>query len=231
MNMDEFIYEKLKAPCGVAVELVYGADDKSAKVWKMFAMQILSESEGDYRAITHLENGAPLLYGIPQRISISHTPHFLAMSSLPKTPDTNLEEVNERTAMGIDIEKSDRAQVLKIKEKFLSDKEFGLLPCVEKEEDASDEEIKRHILAWTCKEALYKSVMGKSADWKNDYTIVSLPQIAPNIKGATPEKYGAATITLHNPEKVINMQLSSWEAEGHVLTLAFSPKIAKFHVG
>lgn len=229
--MDEFIYEREKAPCGVAVELIYGADDKSAKVWKLFAMQILSESEGDYRAITHLENGAPLLDGTPQRISISHTSHFLAMASLPKTPDMNLEEVNERTAMGIDIEKSDRAQVLKIKEKFLSDEEFGLLPSVEKVEDATVEEIKSHILAWTCKEALYKSVMGKSSDWKNDYTIISLPQIASNIKEATPEKYGAATISLHNPDKVINMQLSSWEAEGHVLTLAFSPKIAKFPVG
>lgn len=229
--MDEFIYERVKAPCGVAVELIYGADDKSAKVWKLFAMQILSESEGDYRAITHLENGAPLLDGTPQRISISHTSHFLAMASLPKTPDMNLEEVNERTAMGIDIEKSDRAQVLKIKEKFLSDEEFGLLPSVEKVEDATVEEIKSHILAWTCKEALYKSVMGNSSDWKNDYTILSLPQIASNIKEATPEKYGAATISLHNPDKVINMQLSSWEAEGHVLTLAFSPKIAKFPVG
>lgn len=228
--MDEFIYEKEKAPCGVAVELIYGADDKSAKVWKLFAMQILSESEGDYRAIIHLENGAPMLDGTPQRISISHTSHFISMASLPKTPDMNLEEVNERTAMGIDIEKSDRAQVLKIKEKFLSEKELGLLPNVEKEEDASVEEIKNHILAWTCKEALYKSVMGKSSDWKNDYTIISLPQIASNIKAATPEKYGAATISLHNPDKVINMQLSAWEVGGHVLALAFSPKIAKFPV-
>ena len=229
--MDEFIYERDKAPCGVAVELIYGADYKSAKVWKLFAMQILSESEGDYRAISHLDNGAPLLDGTPQRISISHTSHFLAMASLPKTPDMNLEEVNERTALGIDIEKSDRAQVLRIKEKFLSDKEFDLLPSVEKEENASDKEIKRHILAWTCKEALYKAVMGQSADWKNDYTIISLPEIASNIKDATTEKYGEAQITLHDPVRVINMQLSSWEAEGHVLTLAFSPKIAKFPVG
>ncbi|MDE6023591.1 MAG: 4'-phosphopantetheinyl transferase superfamily protein [Muribaculaceae bacterium] len=229
--MDEFLYERDKAPCGVAVELIYGADDKSAKVWKLFAMQILSESEGDYRAVSHLDNGAPILDGTPQRISISHTSHFLAMASLPKTPDMNLEEVNERTAMGIDIEKSDRAQVLRIKEKFLSDKEFDLLPSVEKEEDASDEDIKRHILAWTCKEALYKAVMGQSADWKNDYTLITLPKIASKIKDATTEKYGEAKITLHDPERVINMHLSSWEAEGHVLTLAFSPKIAKFPVG
>lgn len=229
--MDDFIYEREKAPCGVAVEMIYGADDKSAKVWKLFAMQIFSEAEGDYRGIEHLEIGAPILYGIPQRISVSHTSHFLAIASLPKTPDMDLEAVNPRTSLGIDIEKSDRAQVLKIKEKFLSEKELPLLPNIEKPENASAEDIKTHILAWTCKEALYKAVMGKSSDWKKDYRIISLPKLASNIKEATPEKYGEAEIILHEPESVMKMQLSSWEVEGHVLTLAFSPKIAKFPVG
>lgn len=229
--MDEFIYEKDKAPCGVRVELIYGADDKSAKVWKLFAMQIFSESEGDYREIEHLENGAPMLYGIPQRISVSHTSHFLAVASLPKTPDTNLDVVNPRTAMGIDLEKSDRGQVLKIKEKFLTEEELPLLPKIEKPENASSDCITKHILAWTCKEALYKAVMGSSKDWKNDYRILSLPKLASNMKEATPEKYGEAEIRLHDQETTMKMQLSSWEVEGHVLTLAFSPKIAKFPVG
>ncbi len=229
--MCDFIYEKEIAPCGVAVEQIYGADEKSAKVWKMFAMQIFSEAEGDYRAIAHLGNGAPILDGIPQRISVSHTTHFLTVASLPKTPDIDLEEVSVRTALGIDIEKSDRAQVLKIREKFLTEDEMRLLPGVEKPEDASSEDVKSHILAWTCKEALYKAVMGKSPDWKNDYRIITLPQIASDIKGATADKYGEAEITLHEPEEtVMKMQLSSWEAEGHVLTLAFSPKIAKFPI-
>ncbi len=228
--MCDFLYEREIAPCGVAVEIIYGADEKSAKVWKLFAMQIFSESDGDYRDIIHMESGAPMLDAIPQRISVSHTSHFLAIASLPKTPDINLEEVNIRTAIGIDIEKSDRAQVLKIKEKFLSENECSLLHDVKSPQDATLEEVKDHILAWTCKEALYKAVMGKYSDWKNDYVIISLPKIAPNIKGATPEKYGMAEIILHEQDSVMKMFLSSWEVEGHVLTLAFSPKIAKFPV-
>ncbi len=51
--MDEFLYEKEMAPCGVVIEMIYGADGKSAKVWKLFAMQILSEADGDYREIAH----------------------------------------------------------------------------------------------------------------------------------------------------------------------------------
>lgn len=128
--MGEFIYQRSVAPCGVAVEEIYGAEEKSAKVWKLFAMQIFSESAGDYRSIVHLDNGAPLLEDVPQRISVSHTPHYLVVASIPKTPDINLEEFNIRTAIGIDIEKADRSQVLKVRDKFLSEDEQKLLPPV-----------------------------------------------------------------------------------------------------
>ncbi len=227
--MDDFMYEKEMAPCGVAVEMIYGADEKSAKVWKLFAMQIFSEAEGDYRSIEHFDNGAPYLEGVPQRISVSHTPHFLVVASIPKTPDIDLSEVTPRTAMGIDIEKSDRAQVLKIREKFLCKEELQLLPSVDDPDKSSLDTIKSFILAWTCKEALYKAVMGESSDWKNDYRILSLPKTAQNLSHATPDKYGKAEIILHGEhETKLEMQLSSWEADGHVLTLAFSSKIAKF---
>lgn len=226
--MAEFIYEKATAPCGVAVEMIYGADDKSAKVWKLFAMQIFSEAEGDYRVIEHMDNGAPLLAGIPQRISISHTTHCLVITSLPKTPDIDLTEVNVRTAMGVDLEKADRGQVIKIKEKFLCDEELSLLPSVEDASKASAEDIKKYILAWTCKEALYKADFGKATDWKTDYSILSLPKIAPGIKDATPEKYGEGEILIGNEK--IRMNLSSWEMEGHVVTIAFSGKIARYQV-
>ena len=75
------MYEREVAPCGVAVEMIYGADEKSAKVWKLFAMQILSEAEGDYRSIEHYDNGAPYLDGVSQRISVSPTPHCLVGAS------------------------------------------------------------------------------------------------------------------------------------------------------
>lgn len=224
--MSDFMYEKELAPCGVAVETIYGADEKSAKVWKLFALQIFSEAEGDYRSIGHLECGAPVLDGIPQRISVSHTSHCMVIASLPKTPDIALDEINVRTAMGIDLEKADRTQVLKIRDKFLSPSEKELLPAVADVEKASEDDIRRHILAWTCKEALYKSVMGSAPDWKGDYRIISLPVIAANIKSAVASKYGKALIKTAEGE--LDMLLSSWEFEGHIVTLAFSTKIARF---
>lgn len=222
------MYEREIAPCGIAVEMIYGADEKSAKVWKLFAMQIFSEAEGDYRSIEHLEFGAPVLDGIPQRISVSHTSHCLAVASLPKTPDIDLGKVNARTAIGIDIEKSDRRQVLKIRDKFLSVSEKTLLPDVSDIDKATEGDISQHILAWTCKEAMYKADMGMAPDWKEHYRIVRLPVIASDIISATSEKYGKGVISM--PDGEMEFTLSSWEFEGHVMTLAFSSKIARFPV-
>ncbi len=222
------MYEREMAPCGVAIEEIYGAEEKSAKVWKLFAMQIFSEAEGDYRSIEHYDNGAPYLDGIPQRISVSHTSHCLVVATLPKTPDIELSEVNVRTALGIDLEKSDRSQVLKIKDKFLCEEEMKLLPGVEDVEKASPDDIERYILAWTCKEALFKAAMGGASDWKVDYRIISLPQIASELSKATSEKYGKGIVKTSQGE--MELMLSSWMFEGHVVTLAFSSKIAKYAV-
>ena len=223
------MYEREVAPCGVAVEAIYGADEKSAKVWKLFAMQIFSEAEGDYRSIEHLECGAPVLDGIPQRISVSHTSHCMVIASLPKTPEIDLTTVTPRTAMGIDLEKAARAQVLKIRERFLSSSEMSLLPEIADIEKAGDEAIRAYILAWTCKEALYKADMGDAGDWKEDYRITVLPRIASSMKAATPEKYGKGIIRTESGE--MEMSLSSWMFEGHVVTLAFSGKLARYQGG
>lgn len=222
----DFIYEREISPCGIAVEMIYGADEKSAMVWKLFAMQIFSEAEGDYRSIDHLECGAPLLDGIPQRISISHTSHCMVIASLPKTPDIPLDEMNVRTAMGVDLEKADRAQVIKIRDKFLSSKEKDLLPAVVEVDKASAEDVKKHILAWTCKEALYKAAMGSAPDWKEDYWITTLPVIASTLREATADKAGKGVFC--SAEGQMEFNLSSWEFEGQIVTIAFSSRIAKF---
>ncbi|MBD5274852.1 MAG: 4-phosphopantetheinyl transferase family protein [Bacteroides sp.] len=222
----EFMYEREVAPCGVAVEMIYGADEKSAKVWKLFAMQIFSEAEGDYRSIEHLDCGAPMLDGIPQRISISHTSHCMAIASLPKTPDIDLSGVNARTAMGIDLEKADREQVLKIRDRFLSESEKNLLPTFADIENSTTEDVRQHILAWTCKEALYKADMGQASDWKEDYIITELPRLAKDLKSATPDMFGKGKVKTADGE--MDMWLSSWEFERQIVTLAFSGKIARY---
>lgn len=220
------MYEREVAPCGVAVEMIYGADEKSAKVWKLFAMQIFSEAEGDYRSIEHLDCGAPMLDGIPQRISISHTSHCMAIASLPKTPDIDLSGVNARTAIGIDLEKADREQVLKIRDRFLSESEKNLLPTFADIENSTTEDVRQHILAWTCKEALYKADMGQASDWKEDYIITELPRLAKDLKSATPDMFGKGKVKTADGE--MDMWLSSWEFERQIVTLAFSGKIARY---
>lgn len=235
MAMD-FLYEKEIAPCGVAVEMIWGADEKTAKVWKLFAMQIFSEAEGDYRTIGHFDSGAPFLEGIPGRISLSHTSHCLAVASLPKTPDIDLSGLNPRTALGIDLEKADRKQAVGIRERFLSEVELELLPAPADPKNPTDSETERHILAWTCKEALYKAAMGILPDWREDYRIVRLPEIARSIREADSAKTGKAILRIDSEdtdegsgrEKEMEMLLSSWRFEGHIVTLAFSPKIARF---
>lgn len=228
----DFLYEKDITPSGICVETVYGGDDKSPKVWKLFAMQILAEADGDYREFVHYPSGAPALEGVPQRVSISHTSHCMVVATLPKTPDVDLEGFCQRTAMGIDLERADRRQVLKIKDKFLTPDEVSLLPTADVPEDAETGVVEKYILAWTCKEALYKAALGIQPDWKEDYRIVSLPEIAGSLQKSTPEKWGRGELLIHGEEPVrIEMLLSSWKFEGHIVTLAFSSKIARFPVG
>ena len=68
-----------------------------------------------YREIGHFRNGAPFLIGENGRISITHTERFLAVATLPPTPEVDLSEFTERAAMGIDAERADREQVLKVR--------------------------------------------------------------------------------------------------------------------
>ncbi len=220
------MYEREVAPCGIAVEKIYGADDKSAKVWKLFAMQILSEAEENYRSIGHYECGAPYIDGKSQNISISHTSHFLVAASIPETPNIRIEDVHVCSAIGVDIEKADRAQVIKIKDKFLSPKELEMLPKIDNPESVDSDTIKMYILAWTCKEALYKAVMGTAHDWRKHYQIHRLPLIAPSLAEATGDKYGSADIFWNGLH--MHLLLSSWEEQGHIMTLAFSTLIPRF---
>ncbi len=228
----DFLYEKDITPSGISVETVCGGEDKSPRVWKLFAMQIFSEADGDYRSLEHYSSGAPFLYGIPMRVSLSHTSHCMAVATLPKTPDVDLEGFSLRAALGIDLEKADRRQVLKVKEKFLMPEEIAGLPQAEDIDAASADVIEQYIVAWTCKEALYKAALGMQPDWKADYRIIALPAIAADMRAATPDKYGKGEIILRSEgDERVEMLLSSWRFEGHIVTLAFSPKIARFPVG
>ncbi|MEZ3531515.1 MAG: 4'-phosphopantetheinyl transferase superfamily protein [Muribaculaceae bacterium] len=222
---DEFIYWPHPTPVGIKVEEISGMESKSGAIWRELAMQIYCENGRDgFREIGHFPNGAPFLFGMTARISITHTGHLLAVATLPKTPESNLASFAQRTAMGIDAERLDREQVIKVRDKFLSD--------AEKEFVAADN-LEANIIAWTAKEALYKAAMTSGLDFKDAIKITSLPKIdrQMNLPGAPAPVIGTAVISIPMEEgdaMDVDMNLYSYESEGHCVTIAFSPKCAKF---
>ena len=219
---NEFVSWSFKTPVGIKVEQVFGMDSKSGKVWLEMARQIFSElGAQDYREIGHYSNGAPFIFGLNTRISISHTSHFLVGAFLPKTPEANLEIFAPRTALGVDAESIDRSQVISVRDKFLTEKET---------EKISKDDVRKNIIAWTCKEALYKAAMTPGLDWRKNLVIEDLPEI-----DLTPEKTvtpvlgkGYIELPLDNSIERFEMRLYSYECYGCCVSIAFSPKCARF---
>ena len=220
MNMEnEFIYWPHPTPIGIRVEEVSGMESKSGNLWREMALQIYCENGRDgYRDTGHFPNGAPFLFGMPTRISVTHTGHLLAVASLPKTPEADLAKFNTRTALGIDAEPLSREQVLKVRDRFLSEDEKKMVDenCLE-----------ANIVAWTAKEALYKAALTEGLDLRNGIIIDSLPAIdrKMNLPGAPAPVIGKARIMI--PEEHL-MELYSYESDGYCVTIAYSPKCAKF---
>ena len=219
---DEFVTWHHKTPIGVKVDEVFGMDSKEGRVWLELARQIYCEQgEPNYREIDHFPNGAPFLEGYPGRISITHTSHFLAVAMLPKTPESNLEAFSPRTAMGIDAESFGRSQVLKIRDKFLSEDEKTLIP---------EDDLKANIIAWTSKEALYKAALTTGLDFRKDIKIITLPGINTNPEVMKNPSLGEAMVSIPSVDDKweIPFSLYCYESYGNCVTIAFSPKCAKF---
>lgn len=219
----EFIYWRHHTLPGIKVEEVCGGEDRSLKLWIEMAYQVYSENgkEG-YREIGHFRNGAPFLVGETGRISITHTGRFLAVATLPDTPEVDLSVFSERAAMGIDAERADREQTLRVREKFLSDQELQMI---------DKDDVKMNVMAWTAKEALYKAAMQEGLDFKNDIRILSLPKIGPAVpvydkNEFDPIRTGEAIVKIEDKE--YPFVLYTYESEGNIVTLAYSPRCAKF---
>ena len=219
---DEFVTWQHKTPVGVKISEVFGMDSKSGKVWRELARQIFCEQgEPNYRVIGHFENGAPFIEGYPGRISITHTDHFFAVALLPKTPEVNLDSFNTRTAMGIDAESLERKQVIKVRSKFLSEEELGIIP---------EDDLTANILAWTAKEALYKAAFIPGLDFRKNLKILNLPSLSHNPNDFKKLELGKAQIILNTEsiQETVEMILYSYESYGCCVTLALSSKCATF---
>lgn len=219
----EFIYWRHHTLPGIKVEEVCGGEDRSLKLWIEMAYQVYSENgkEG-YRELGHFRNGAPFLVGETGRISITHTGRFMAVATLPDTPEVDLSVFSERAALGIDAERADREQTLRVRDKFLSDDEQQMI---------DKDDVKKNVMAWTAKEALYKAAMQDGLDFKNDIRILSLPKIGPAVpvydkNEFDPIRTGEAAVKIEDKE--YPFVLYTYESEGNIVTLAYSPRCAKF---
>ena len=154
---------------------------------------------------------------------MTHADHLLAVATLPKTPEADLSKFNPRTAMGIDAERLDRSQVVKVRDKFLSDAEKELVP---------EDDLEKNIIAWTCKEAIYKAGMTEGVDFKEGISIERLPEIdrQMNLPGAPAPVLGKGTILLTTEKGTSrhDIELYSYQSDDYCVTLAYSPKCAKF---
>lgn len=208
----EFIYWRHSTPVGIKVEEVSGCEQKHGEVWRSMAMQIYCENGRDgYREVGHLPNGAPLLHNEETRISVTHTGHLLVVASLPKTPETNLSEFSVRTAMGVDAERCDRSQVLKVRDRFLSADELTM---------AAPDDIEANVIAWTAKEALYKAAFVPGIDIRTGLRLLKLPTLD--------EPHGRAEIIRNPDDAPLPMELYTYKSEDCFVTLAFSPMCAKY---
>lgn len=219
---DEFIYWRHPTPVGVKVEEVSGMESRSGNVWREMAYQIYCENGKDaYREIGHFKNGAPFLFGTTTRISVTHAGHLLAVASLPKTPEADLSQFSPRTAMGIDAEKLDRSQVLKIRDRFLSDAEKEIIPA---------DSLEANIMAWTAKEAAYKAAFCEGLDFRQGIIIESMPVLDRHINRPG-EIIVLGKVHVNIPEdkgESFDLDLYSYESDGYCVTIALSPKCAKF---
>lgn len=176
------------------------------------ARQIYCENGREaYREIGHFADGAPFLYGEENRISISHCAGLYVVATLPPTPEVELSEFSRRACLGIDAERSDREQVIKLRERFLSESELAMIPA---------DDVKANIIAWTVKEAAYKAAMQAGLDLRTQIRIDKMPQL---------NSLGHATLVMDEIAGTEEpLELYTYESEGCTVTIAFSPQSAKF---
>lgn len=181
MEMD-FIYWRHPSVPGIKIEEVTGGARYTGRLWMEMARQVYCENGRDaYREIGHFKNGAPFLFGEASRISVTHCNGMFAVATLPPTPEVDLSEFSERAAMGIDAERVDREQVLRLRERFLSAGELEMIPA---------DDVALNVVAWTIKEAAYKAALVAGLDFRECIRIVRMPRLAPPTPVFDPGEFG-----------------------------------------
>lgn len=201
--MDDLItYMRHTPVAGIDVEELGGGAPYSDRLWLMMARQVWSEHDynGVERWLDHLPSGAPYLDDADLRISISHTRGLMVVATMPGF-GSDLTRFDPKCALGIDVERIDRAKVLEVRNRFLNEQELSAV-------DATD--VEANVVAWTCKEALYKAALSRGLDWRTDYTIERLP---------TPGHPGIGRVNF-NSDNHIELALHTYRRGAYTVTIA-----------
>lgn len=229
----EFVYWRHPSVPGIKVEEVTGGEHYKGKIWREMALQLYCENgKNEFREIGHYQNGAPFLFGENSRISISHCDGLLVVATLPPTPDINLGEFQPAAGMGVDAERQDREQVLKIRERFLNRNECEMIPS---------DNVSLNVQAWTVKEAAYKASFIAGLDFREDIIIKRLGLLAPPTPVFDPEEFGLNKETKHLPEEFfgevtvvckdgtqIDLRCYSWISDECIVSLSYTPECIRF---
>lgn len=108
---------------------------------------LLQQAFGKPVTLTHDGQGAPMVTGMDVSISITHTVGLVGLAW------------NAHLVVGLDAERIDRRQVIKVRDKFLN--------AAEQQFIAEDDQA-AHIIAWTAKEAIIKAERNSAIDWTED---------------------------------------------------------------
>lgn len=241
----EFIYWRHPTIPGIKVEEISGGEHYSGALWLEMARQVYCENGKDqYREIGHFQNGAPFLYGDESRISITHCDGLLAVATLPPTPEVELGIYSDRAALGIDAERADRTQILRIRDRFLNEEELDM---------AAADDVAANIQLWTIKEAAYKACLTDGLDFRRDILIRKLPRLAPatvvydpkeyglpqNNKDLPTEFFGEVDVVVERPgaadgtqdgnsRKIVSLKVYSYQSDAHIVTICYSSRCAKY---
>ena len=139
--------------------------------------------------LAHTEQGAPVVEGSDVNISISHTPRLVVLAIDPKV------------IIGVDAEQADRAQVLRVRDKFLNTTEKQFI---------HPDDLTAHVIAWTAKEAIIKAERNSALDWTNGIMLDPF-----SLDGLE-----QGTITLTARCAAARYGLATRLVEGHYITLA-----------
>ena len=125
---------------------------------------LLCHVMGQPVTLTHTEQGAPVVEGSDVNISISHTPRLVVLAIDPKV------------IIGVDAEQADRAQVLRVRDKFLNTTEKQFI---------HPDDLTAHVIAWTAKEAIIKAERNSALNWTDGICLEPFASAGPVLEEMT----------------------------------------------